>query len=222
MSKEDMKQRFDDLPQADEELRKISSLLKIQAELKAPKNQKNTFGGYSYRSSEDILEAVKPLLVKYSSELNITDAIQMIGDRFYVEASARFLDSYGVETIVKAYAREAQTKKGMDESQVTGAASSYARKYALNGLFLIDDVKDADQTNDHGKSGDQKPDHRQGSNQQSQVIQDDQWLDFYGQWNGRVYAGSHVYYNDVKYSLSEKQSKYLSDHPKKEQNASNQ
>lgn len=123
-------------------------LLEIQQKLKAPKNQKNTFGGYKYRSCEDILEAVKPLLKE--ATLTITDKIVCIGNRFYVKATATF-KSKEEEVSVDSYAREAETKKGMDDSQITGAASSYARKYALNGLFLIDDTKDADSTNNHGK-----------------------------------------------------------------------
>ena len=120
-------------------------LLAIQAELKAPKGQTNTFGKYKYRSCEDILESVKPLLKKYNATLVISDSLELIGDRYYIKATATFQD---VETdgIIEntAYARESAEKKGMDDSQVTGATSSYARKYALNGLFLIDDTKDAD------------------------------------------------------------------------------
>ena len=131
-------------------------LLQIQPELKAPKNQKNTFGGYNYRSCEDILEAVKPLLVKYGVLLTITDEVENIGERYYIKATAslRSCDSIieAQELIIEntAYAREAVDKKGMDDSQITGTASSYARKYALNGLFLIDDTKDAD-TDEHAK-----------------------------------------------------------------------
>lgn len=124
------------------------ALAKVQQELNAPKGQMNTFGGYRYRSCEDILMAVKPLLGDMS--IVISDEIVMIGDRIYVKATAAITDGKDrIETT--AYAREAATKKGMDESQTTGSASSYARKYALNGLLLIDDSKDADATNDHGK-----------------------------------------------------------------------
>lgn len=119
------------------------ALRNIQSELNAPKNLYNKFGNYSYRSCESILEALKPLLKKYGAELVITDKIELIGDRFYVKAEAIF--TCGDDTVVvNAYAREPENKKGQDESQITGAASSYARKYALNGLFLIDDNKDAD------------------------------------------------------------------------------
>ena len=119
------------------------ALRNIQSELNAPKNLYNKIGNYSYRSCESILEALKPLLKKYGAELVITDKIELIGDRFYVKAEAIF--TCGDDTVVvNAYAREPENKKGQDESQITGAASSYARKYALNGLFLIDDNKDAD------------------------------------------------------------------------------
>jgi hypothetical protein len=122
----------------------------IQSQLKAPKGQFNKFGGYNYRSCEDILEAVKPLLLKYNVTLNLTDEIVMIGNRYYVKAVAILSDALAQISAI-AYAREAENKKGMDESQITGAASSYARKYALNGMFLIDDTKDADATNQHDK-----------------------------------------------------------------------
>lgn len=113
----------------------------IQVSLNAPKNQLNNFGGYNYRSCEDILQAVKPLLD--GGVILISDEIKLIGDRYYVEATAKYI--FGNEVIEnKAYAREPVAKKGMDESQITGATSSYARKYALNGLLLIDDNKDAD------------------------------------------------------------------------------
>lgn len=125
-----------------------AELSKIQQRLKAPKNQRNNFGGYNYRSCEDILEAVKPLLGELT--LVITDEIVEIGNRVYVKATATLSD--GAHCVSSSsYAREPESKKGSDESQITGAASSYARKYALNGLFLIDDTRDADVTNDHGK-----------------------------------------------------------------------
>lgn len=118
----------------------------IQQNLKAPKNQTNKFGGYNYRSCEDILEAVKPLLDEKELVLQLNDELVQVGERYYVKATARLFD--GEEIFENtAYAREEETKKGMDGSQITGASSSYARKYALNGLFLIDDVKDSDSTN---------------------------------------------------------------------------
>lgn len=121
----------------------MDALQKIQAELKAPKGQYNSFGKYAYRSAEDILEAVKPLLKKNKAELVLSDEIVEVGGRIYVKATA-MLNADGEKAVVNAYAREPEQKKGMDESQITGTASSYARKYALNGLFLIDDTKDAD------------------------------------------------------------------------------
>jgi hypothetical protein len=126
----------------------MSKLSEIQKTLKAPKSQYNTFGKYKYRNCEDILEAVKPLL--NGTTLTISDKIVAVGDRIYVEATATLAEGDFVHTVT-AYAREADQKKGMDEAQVTGAASSYARKYALNGLFLIDDTKDAD----HNNTGDE-------------------------------------------------------------------
>jgi len=123
-------------------------LLTVQEKLKAPKSQYNDFGKYNYRNCEDILEAVKPILTKINAALVITDTIINIQQRFYVEATAKFIDAdTGESTEVKAYAREDEMKKGMDGSQITGSSSSYARKYALNGLFLIDDTKDADTIN---------------------------------------------------------------------------
>lgn len=120
-------------------------LLAIQAELKAPKGQYNSFGKYNYRSCEDILEAVKPLCKAHNALVMISDVLECINGRFYVKAEATFVDTETSENVyVSAYAREADGKKGMDESQVTGTASSYARKYALNGLFCIDDARDAD------------------------------------------------------------------------------
>ena len=121
----------------------FEKLVAIQTDLKAPKGQKNTFGGYKYRSCEDILEAVKPLLAKNGLVLNISDEVLQIGDRIYVKAKATITDGQNFQTST-AYAREAETKKGMDPAQVTGTSSSYARKYALNGLFCIDDTKDPD------------------------------------------------------------------------------
>lgn len=121
----------------------MDKLIKIQSELKAPKGQYNSFGKYKYRSAEDILEAVKPLCVKHNVLLTLTDSIELIGERYYVKATARVSDGTKVVEVT-ALAREDLDKKGMDGSQITGTASSYARKYALNGLFCIDDTKDAD------------------------------------------------------------------------------
>lgn len=128
----------------------VSKLSDIQSSLKAPKNQRNNFGNYSYRSCEDILEAVKPHLKTHGLSLTINDEVVEIGNRVYVKATCTITD--GVSEIKNSsYARESETKKGMDDSQITGSTSSYARKYSLNGLFLIDDTKDSDATNTHGK-----------------------------------------------------------------------
>lgn len=125
-----------------------SKLKEIQKKLKAPKNQKNTFGGYKYRSCEDILEAVKPLLYEHNCTLTINDDMIPIVDSVYVNASATLTDcESGEQVTATAYAREQETAKGMTAPQITGSCSSYARKYALNGLFCIDDTKDADATN---------------------------------------------------------------------------
>lgn len=124
----------------------------VQAALKAPKGQENKFGGYRYRSCEDIMEAVKPLLKEQGLVLTVSDEMVTVGERYYVKATAAITDGEA-EKEVTAYAREPEGRKGMDEAQVTGSSSSYARKYALNGLFCIDDTKDPDATNDHGKGG---------------------------------------------------------------------
>ena len=132
-------------------------LLHVQTELKAPKGQFNKFGNYSYRSCEDILEAVKSLLVKYQATIIITDEIKLIGDRYYVEAKVKFIDVVSGQFIENsALAREDENKKGMDLAQVTGSCSSYARKYALGAMLLLDDVKDADATNKHDKEDNNK------------------------------------------------------------------
>lgn len=128
-------------------------LCKVQRDLKCPKDQFNAFAKYNYRNAEGILEAVKPLLAQNNLALTISDNIQMVGDRIYVQSTARLISIETGEWLeVSAFAREADEKKGQDSAQVTGACSSYSRKYALNGLFCIDDTKDADATNDHGKS----------------------------------------------------------------------
>ena len=131
------------------ELSLSEKLNRIQVELKAPKDKLNKFGGYNYRSAEGILEALKPLLKTYGVYVTLSDEIVEVGGRVYVKATAclsdtKSADGFNEVKIATAYAREAETKKGMDEAQATGATSSYARKYALNGLFLLDDTKDAD------------------------------------------------------------------------------
>ena len=123
-------------------------LIAIQSELKAPKSQYNNFGKYAYRNCEDILESLKPLLKEHKSTIYISDEIVTVLERFYVKATVTFIDAETGEKIINtAYAREEEDKKGMDGSQVTGSSSSYARKYALNGMFAIDDTKDSDFTN---------------------------------------------------------------------------
>ena len=126
-------------------------LQKIQIELKAPKSKRNTFGNYNYRNCEDILEAVKPLLEKYNSTLVITDEVQEVGPVVVITAKVIFTDNNGKETVVKAHAGVEINKKGMDVAQTFGASSSYARKYALNGIFLIDDTKDYDSDEYHNQ-----------------------------------------------------------------------
>jgi hypothetical protein len=133
-------------------------LAAVQAALKAPKGQYNSFGKYKYRSCEDIVESVKPLLKQNGLLLTLSDELVNIADRFYVKATATIIDTAeGKEISVCAFAREEETKKGMDGSQVTGASSSYARKYALNGIFAIDDTKDSDSTNTHGQEQTEAP-----------------------------------------------------------------
>lgn len=133
-----------------------------QTELKAPKNQYNSFGKYKYRSAEDILEGVKPVNLKYYLNLTLSDSMEEIGGRVYVTATATLRDVLGEDEpiVVKASAREAMNKKGMDDSQITGTASSYARKYALNGLYMIDDTKDAD-TDENKKESNKKAEKKQ-------------------------------------------------------------
>ena len=135
----------------------VEKLAYVQTMLRAPKGQYNMFGGYSYRSAEDILEAVKPILSEVGLVLTITDEIEELTNGWvYVRATAAVQDATGAALSVNGCAREPEQRKGMDAAQVTGSSSSYARKYALNGLFAIDDAKDPDATNDHGK-GQPKP-----------------------------------------------------------------
>lgn len=133
--------------------RQMKELLQIQSELKAPKGQFNAYGKYKYRSCEDILEAVKPILKKNNCTLLLSDSLIYVGERYYIKATATLVNAEGKSVSTEAYAREEETKKGMDASQITGASSSYARKYALNGLLCIDDNKDSDTTN----TGDNAP-----------------------------------------------------------------
>ena len=134
----------------------MNKLAEIQYRLKAPKGQYNSFGKYKYRSAEDILEAVKPHLLMHNCMLFLSDEVVAIGNRIYVKATATITNADGFSVVNTAFAREEEDKKGMDGCQITGTASSYARKYALNGLFLIDDTKDAD-TDEHYKQTHQAP-----------------------------------------------------------------
>jgi hypothetical protein len=129
----------------------MKELIEIQSKLHAPKDNRNDFGKYNYRSAEDILENVKPILKEVKCTLILEDEIIMVANRIYVKATARLQNSTGEVEEASAFAREEETKKGYDAAQITGSASSYARKYALNGLFCIDDTKDPDATNTHGK-----------------------------------------------------------------------
>lgn len=145
----------------------MKELITIQSELKAPKTQVNNFGGYKYRKAEDILEAVKPLLAKQKCTLTITDDIVMVGNRIYVKATATIKNEKGEVETSTGWAREEESKKGMDASQITGASSSYARKYALNGLLAIDDNADSDTTNNgQQQTQTQQPAPQQSSNSQ--------------------------------------------------------
>ena len=133
-----------------------TKLLNVQSELKAPKSQYNSFGKYKYRSCEDILEALKPILNKNKATVIISDDILFVEGRHYIKATVKFIDTENGETVENsALAREDEIKKGMDSSQITGSVSSYARKYALNGMFAIDDTKDSDSTNTHGVEAEQ-------------------------------------------------------------------
>lgn len=150
----------------------FEKLANIQSNLKAPKGQFNSYGGYKYRSCEDILEAVKPLLKANNCVLTINDEIITIGDRYYIKATACLASTDDTAEMISntAYAREEETKKSMDGSQITGTASSYARKYALNGLFLIDDTKDAD-TDEHAKqTGAEPKEEKKASDKQVELM----------------------------------------------------
>lgn len=159
----------------------MEKLINIQNALNAPKNQYNKFGGYKYRNAEDILEALKPLLKEQKCALVLRDDVVFIGDqedaRFYIKATATLYDDLGVEIAsTNAFARESLSKKGMDDSQVTGTASSYARKYALNGLFCIDDNKDADTDEYHEQTKTTVEDIVAGINEKMTL---DNWKGFY-------------------------------------------
>lgn len=194
-----------------------SKLLAIQTELKAPKNQYNKFGQYNYRSCEDILEAVKPLIKKYNCCLTLHDEIIEVGGRIYVKAIARIEDNEkGSDCTVQcsAFAREAEVQKGMSEPQITGSASSYARKYALNGLFLIDDTKDDDATNKHGKESSELQPKKKGNYLQAEKaikaaislrqIQKFEKIAAELDWTEDEFTGLSTLINDRKIELEDK------------------
>ena len=145
----------------------MKELIAIQSALKVPKMQDNKFGGYKFRSCEDILEALKPLLLSQDCVITLSDNVCNIGNHNYIEARATLTNSEGIQIYVNGYAREAEIQKGMSDAQITGSASSYARKYALNGLFLIDDTKDDDFTNKHGN--DEKIDVKEENKKQEET-----------------------------------------------------
>lgn len=163
-----------------------SKLFEIQQNLKAPKGQYNKFGSFHYRSCEDILEAVKPILAQQKTVVILQDELVLQGQRYYIKATACLLDiETGEQIKSEAYAREEEAKKGMDSSQMTGASSSYARKYALNGLFCIDDNKDSDTTNTYGKENQQNQ-QVQKSQQQAQSQTQNQ---YYCEQCGKEFTG---------------------------------
>lgn len=152
-----------------ENLSLVAKVVKVQAELKAPKGQFNKFGNYKYRSCEDIVESVKPLLNQYGIMLNLSDEMVLIGERYYIKAVAGLTDGTDVIQSV-AYAREPKDLKGMSESQITGTASSYARKYALNGLLAIDDTKDADTEEFANQTGQEPKEEPKATPKQVQLL----------------------------------------------------
>ncbi len=182
----------------------VQKLIHVQKELKAPKGQFNKFGNYNYRSAEDILEAVKPFNAEKGLLLTLTDEPLLVGEWHYIKATASITDGKDTHTVT-AYARESETKKGMDHSQITGTASSYARKYALNGLYLIDDTKDADTDEYQQQNGrnNQQQYQNQGQNNQSNSNLSDKQIK-------RLYAIANqagVTANDVKEVVSKKYGK---------------
>ena len=178
----------------------VLKLVQIQRELKAPKGQFNSFGKYHYRSCEDITEAAKPLCAKYNAALTLEDDVVEIGGRFYIKAVARLTDAEtGASIFTTAFAREEDAKKGMDASQLTGATSSYARKYALSGLFALDDTKDSDYTNTgDGGEGEKKPSLNsriEAIGQENPYVCADCGKPFgnFKDKNGRIYTPAEVY-----------------------------
>lgn len=195
-----------------------NDLTLIQSELNAPKNQHNAFGNYSYRNVEDIQNALKPLLVNFGCKMSISDNIEFIGDRVYLVATVTFIDSNGDITTNKSFAREGENRKGMTSEQLTGSASSYARKYALGGLFLIDDQKDPDSTDnsDQGnapQSGSQKS---QTSQQQAAQCPNEylkpEYID--KNWNGKLYKNNVIYFSNTKYFVTQEWADWFKKHSK--------
>ena len=148
-----------------------AKLAAIQQELKAPKDKKNTYGGYNYRSAEGILEALKPVLVRHEATVVLTDELVQVGERYYVKATAALWSTTDTDVVTATgWAREAEIKKGMDDSQITGTASSYARKYALNALLLIDDTKDADTDEFHKETEERKKAEKITADQKKTIL----------------------------------------------------
>lgn len=178
----------------------VLKLVQIQRELKAPKSQYNSFAKYKYRSCEDITEAAKPICAKYNVALTLDDDIKEMGGRFYIMAVAKLTDAETGDSIMThGFAREEETKKGSDASQITGAASSYARKYALAGLFALDDTKDSDYTNTgEGGGADKKPTLNaqiEAMGQENSYVCADCGKPFgnFKDKNGRIYSPAEVY-----------------------------
>lgn len=175
----------------------MEALINIQSELKAPKSQYNSFGKYNYRNAEDILEALKPLLAKYKATMYITDEMVEVGGRVYVKSTVCFKDSGSGSVSVSAYAREPDTLKGMSDSQVTGTASSYARKYALNALFLIDDTKDCD-TNELREEREERVAYEEKQKKKSKFT--DAQIEIMKRWNDGTFTEEEL--ADVKKRLA--------------------
>lgn len=190
-------------------------LINIQSKLNAPKSQTNKFGNYKYRSCEDILSAVKPLLLENSCTLTISDEVVLIGERYYIKATATLKGGFS-DLSVSALAREEETKKGMDSSQITGSSSSYARKYALNGLFAIDDTKDADTQDNTEKSAKEEPEQTSDAITQKQL----KWLEtVFGSEQGKKLLPTwlQVYRVDTLSKLTAGQAKDMIDSIRQQQ-----
>ncbi len=179
-------------------------LIEIQNKLKAPKSQYNSFGKYNYRNCEDILEAAKPILKEHDCSLFIEDVVEMIGNRYYIKATVHFIDNEsGKEITNSAYAREEESRKGMNSDQLTGATSSYARKYALNGMFCIDDSKDSDNA---PHKDDAKDNAKTDKSDYKESPLDVKFLEVWNnmsqeqkEWCGKKYPGKYGPQKDPKY-----------------------